>query len=220
MEHPVAGSDCVLTPDAFAMKNQSKKMNQQVRLLFLSIVLLALLASAAAFGQPEFRVISSMEATPEGGPVSILVIKTDNENFQLRVPKGFGARVSESDQSIVFTSQTGDSAMTVRMSTNYAGQLPKMETLRDLVAKKYATASLVQTSTCVTSGGTGLLFDLFEPVSGDLTLRVRDAYVTFPEGSFEFTLLCDLREYDRQRVSFAWLLNSFRLQTQAAIKNL
>jgi hypothetical protein len=105
------------------------------------------------------------------------------------------------------------------MSTNYAGALPKMEVLRDQVAQKYSTASLVQTSPCHTSCGVGLLFDLFQPAAGNSTMRIRDGYISFPEGSFEFTLSCDAKEYDKNRLSFAWLLNSFRLQTPSATTN-
>jgi hypothetical protein len=172
-----------------------------------------------AVGQPEFTVNPGTEATPEGDNVNILVIQTGHENFELRVPKNYGAQFNPGEQSIVFTSATGSSVMTVKMSTNYAGALPKMEELRDQVARKYATASLVQTSPCHTSCGTGLLFDLFQPAAGDLTIRIRDGFISFPEGSFEFTLSCDVREYDQSRLSFAWLLISFRLQAEPARKN-
>jgi hypothetical protein len=134
----------------------------------------------------------------------------------LRVPKNYGAQVNAEAQSIVFTSQTGSSVITVKMSTNYAGSLPRAEELRDQVAKKYSTASLVQTSVCHSTCGNGLLFDLFQPAAGDLTMRIRDGFISFPEGSFEFTLSCDLRDYDQNRLSFAWLLNSFHLQTEPA----
>jgi hypothetical protein len=187
--------------------------------LILSCLLLAFSLSVA-FGQPEFKVTPSTEATIEGGDVNVLLIQTDNQHFELRIPKEYGAQIHQSDLSIVFTSQTGSSIITVKMSTNYAGGLPKMEKLRDEAAKKFPAASLVQSSVCVTAAGTGPLFDLFQPVGGNLTMRIRDGYVAFAEGSFEFTLSCDLREYDKQRVSFAGLLNSFRLQAEHAKKNL
>jgi hypothetical protein len=175
--------------------------------------------AASALGESDFKVYPSTEATAEGGIASILVIQTGNRHFQLRVPKDYGTQIRQNDQSIVFTSHTGTSIITMKMSTNYAGALPKLEELRDLVAKKHPTASLVQTSPCHTSCGTGLLFDLFQPAAGNLTLRLRDGYVSFPEGSFEFTLSCDSLEYDKNRLSFAWLLNSFRLQPQSAKTN-
>jgi hypothetical protein len=185
---------------------------------FITLALAALWA-ASAHGQSEFKVYPSTENEVEGGTVSILVIQTETQRFQVRVPKGYGSQVRQNDQSIVFSSQAGNSIITMKMSTNYAGSLPKMEELRDQVARKYSTASLVQTSPCHTSGGTGLLFDLFQPAAGDLTMRIRDGYVSFPEGSFEFTLSCDARDYDKNRLSFAWLLNSFRLQPQTATTN-
>jgi hypothetical protein len=180
---------------------------------------LTALGAASACGQPEFKVYPSTEATAEGGLVNIMVIQTESEQFQFRVPKGYGSQVRQNDQSIVFTSLTGGSIITIRMSTNYAGSLPKMEDLRDEVAKKNSTASLVQTSPCHTSCGTGLLFDLFQSTAGNLTMRIRDGFVSFPEGSFEFTLSCDSRDYDKNRLSFAWLLNSFRLQSQSTKTN-
>jgi hypothetical protein len=180
---------------------------------------LAALWAASAFGQGEFKVYPSTEATVEGGDVSILVIQTDTQRFQVRGPKGYGAQGRQSDQSILFSSLAGTSVITMKLSSNYAGSLPKMEDLRDQVARKYSTASLVQTSPCHTACGTGLVFDLFQPAAGNLTMRIRDGFVSFPEGSFEFTFSCDSRDYDKNKLSFTWLLNSFRLQPQSATTN-
>jgi hypothetical protein len=200
--------------------DRTKAHSACVLRLLLSSFFLLTSSISPAFGQPAFRVIPTIEATQEGGDVNVLVIQTDNEHYELRVPKEYGVQIRQSDLSILFTSQTGSSVITLKMTTNYARALPKMEALRDQVAQKYPTASLVQTSPCITSCGTGLLFDLFQPVAGNLTMRIRDGYLAFPEGSFEFTMSCDLREYDKNRLSFAWLLNSFRLQAQSVIKKL
>ena len=190
-----------------------------IRFLLSSFFLLPF-SLAAAYGQPDFKVTSSMETTAEGDPVNIMVIQTAHEHFELRVPRNYGAQINQDAQSIVFTSANGASVITVKMSTNYAGALPRMERLRDDVAGKYATASLVQTSPCRTCCGTGLLFDLFQPATSHLTMRIRDGFVSFPEGSFEFTLSCGQRDYDQNRLSFAWLLNSFRLQDETDRKKL
>jgi hypothetical protein len=77
----------------------------------------------------------------------------------------------------------------------------------------------VQTSPCHTSYATGFLFDLFQPAAGGMTMRLRDGFISFPKGSFEFTLSCDVRDYDQNRLSYAWLLNSFRLQAEPARKD-
>jgi hypothetical protein len=205
--------------DQYDLRSRTKRqVPSPIRLLISSFSLL-LFSLGVAVGQPEFKVTPGTEATAEGDNANILVIQTGNEHFELRVPKNYGAQFSEGEQSIVFTSETGSSVITVKMSTNYARALPKMEELRDQVANKYAAASLVQTSPCHTSYRTGLLFDLFQPAAGDLTMRIRDGFISFPEGSFEFTLSCDVRQYDKNRISFAWLLNSFRLQAEPARKN-
>jgi len=208
--------------DEGTMKNGEHKKVFLLRAIRLLVVSCLVHSSSfsQAFGEPAFRVFPTIEATQEGGNVNVLVIQTDHEHFELRVPKEYSVQIRQSDQSVMFASQTGSSVITLKMTTNYAGGLPKMETLRDLVAQKFSTASLVQSSPCITSCGAGLLFDLFQPVGGNLTMRIRDGYLAFPEGSFEFTLSCDLREYDKNRLSFAWLLNSFRLQAQPVIKKL
>jgi hypothetical protein len=205
------------------MREQRHNLGDQTKSYkhgFIYLVLLAFillpLSVAVASDQLEFKVSSTTETTVEGGNVNVMVIQTGNRTFELRVPKNYGAQVNAEAQSIVFTSQTGSCVITVKMSTNYAGSLPRAEELRDQVAKKYSTASLVQTSVCHSTCGNGLLFDLFQPAAGDLTMRIRDGFISFPEGSFEFTLSCDLRDYDQNRLSFAWLLNSFHLQTEPA----
>jgi hypothetical protein len=76
----------------------------------------------------------------------------------------------------------------------------------------------VQTSSCYTAYASGDVFDLFQPTAGKPTLRMRDAYVSCREGSVEFTLSCDLAGYDKARLSFAWLLNSFRSADETAKK--
>jgi hypothetical protein len=189
------------------------------RLRLFLVSALAALGAASALGQPEFKVSPATETMLEGGIVNILVIQSGDDYFDLQVPKGYGAQIRQSEESIVFTSETGSSVITVKMSTNYPGALPKMEQLRGVVVTNHPTATLAQTSFCYTSFGAGQQFDLFQPVGGNLTMRLRDAYVSFPHGSFEFILSCDNREYDRNRFSFAWLLNSFRLRAGPAKKN-
>jgi hypothetical protein len=188
-------------------------------LLLISSFFLFPASFALAADPPEFKVTAGTETAVEGGNVNILVIETGDQNFELSVPKYFGAQFDNGDRRIVFTSKNGSSVMTVKMSTNYAGKLPRMEDLRDEVAREYPSASLVQSSLCHTSCGTGLLFDLFQPAAGGMTMRLRHGFISFPKGSFEFTLSCDVRDYDQNRLSYAWLLNSFRLQTEPARKD-
>ena len=172
------------------------------------LFLIAFALPAAA--QPLFRVIPSNVATPEGGQENVLLIQAGDENFSVRIPKGYGTQVRPESCSIVFTAENGASTITVQVTTNYPGALPKMEDLRDIAAKKHPGASLVQSSTCISDYGMGLCFDLFQPGPSGLMLRMRDAYFSYPEGSFEFLFSCNGADYDKSRLSFAWLLNSLR----------
>ncbi len=182
------------------------------------LIFLVFAAAVSATAQPAFKVTPTEEKMIEGGAASVLIIETDYGSFSLRAPREYGAQIRDSDQSIIFTSQAGSSVITLKMTTNYAGKLPKQDELRDIVVQKYATASLAQASTCFTSCGAGSMFEFFQPAAGNTTIRIKDAYLSFAGGSFEFTLQCDSRDYDKNRLSFAWLLNSFRLQAEAGIK--
>lgn len=174
------------------------------------------LCAASALAQPRFKVTPTIEAAPEMGNVNILVIQTDRQSFELRPPAHYAANVHQNDQSIAFVSDAGNCVITVRLTTNYAGTLPKMEHLRDTVARKYPTGSLVRTSTCHSGCGGGLLFDIFQPISKEAMVHIRDGFVSVAEGSFEFTFSCDARDYEKNRLAFAWMLNSFRLRPEPA----
>ncbi len=188
------------------------------RLQPLAWLLLVMGVVAPAWGQPLFRVIPSAITTAEGGQVNVLLIQAGEERFSLRVPKGYGTQVRVESRSILFTSENGVSSIAVQVTTNYPGALPKTQELRDTVAKKYPRASLVQTSPCLSEYGAGLCFDLFLPTEHNLTVRIREAYISYAEGSFEFTFTCNGADYDKSRLGFVWLLNSFRLQPEPAKK--
>jgi hypothetical protein len=189
------------------------------RIQFLICLLLFANLQPPCFGQSSFKVIPATLASAEGGSVNVLLIEVDQAQFSLRIPNGYGTQVSEEKRSIVFTAASDASMITVRVTTNFPGALPKMEELRDIVAQKYPSASVVQSSPCVSDYGPGLCFDLTQPAPNGLALRIRDAYVPYPAGSFEFIFSCNGADYDKYRLSFTWLLNSFRLQPKSAKNN-
>ncbi|MGA2177091.1 MAG: hypothetical protein ABSH38_19110 [Verrucomicrobiota bacterium] len=189
------------------------------RLRLHPVILLALFGASWAFGQPLFRVYPRTEVAGEGTRENVLLMEAGNERFELGVPRGYGTQIHLETLSIVFTSRTGASVISVQVSTNYPAALPKQEDLRNEVARKYPGASLVQSSVCFTDFGPGQCFELIRPVADGLTVRLRDAYVSYPEGSFEFTFTCNGADYDKEKLSFTRLLNSFRLQPEPAKKN-
>jgi hypothetical protein len=187
--------------------------------LFTFIFLAASLAPCA-FGQTLFRVYPSATVTAEGGAKPVLLIETDNRKFCIGVPVHYGSQAHLETDSIVFTSASGSSVMTIRFSTNYSGTLPPQDTLRDTVAANHSGASLVKSADCYTDFGRGQDFELFQPTRDGLMLKLRDAYVSYPEGSVEFTLSSNATDYDHEKRIFARLLNSFRCMPEDAKKNL
>jgi hypothetical protein len=175
------------------------------------VIILGFGVFTAGPAHADFTVTPATITMTEGGTASILLMDTDNERFSIGCPRGYGSQTHFENRSIVFTSDSGATAITVQFSTNYAGVLPKQEALRDQVAANRPTASLVISSTAGTGLGPAQSFDLFQPAGNSLMLRIRDAYVAYPEGSVEFTFSCASADFDKKKVEFMLLLNSFRL---------
>jgi hypothetical protein len=186
------------------------------RRFLCSVALLYLGVSLPARAQSDFSATAATITVAEGGSQDILVVETDGERFSLFIPIGYGSQVRAESRSIIFTSSGGDSAITLRFTTNYAGGLPRQEMLRDEVAARHQGASLVATSAASTGFGTALSFELFRPAANGLMLRTRDVYAAYPEGSVELAFSCSSVEFDKQKLGFARLLNSFRLLTKDA----
>ncbi|HUD84173.1 MAG TPA: hypothetical protein VMQ67_11750 [Candidatus Saccharimonadales bacterium] len=185
------------------------------RLFLQWVILLVLGASSSTLAQPDFKATPTTIVMAEGGRESILLVETDHERFSLSIPKDYGMDARAETRSIIFTAGAGASVITVQFATNYAGALPKQNNLRDQVAANHPGASLVASSTF----GPAQSFDLFLPAGNGLLLRIRDAYVAYPEGSVELTFSCNSADFDKQKLGFARLLNSFRSLPKDVNKN-
>lgn len=183
------------------------------------LILLALGLVSCAFGQATFKVYPSSVASREGGWQSVLLIEAGSRRFSVGAPKLYGSQVHPETRTIAFTSASGASLMTIQFTTNYPGTLPPADMLAAQVAAKHPMASLVKSSICYTDFGQGQYFELFQPADGGLMLKLREAYVSYPEGSVEFTLSCNGADYDKQKLSFTRLLNSFRSLPDDVTKN-
>jgi hypothetical protein len=183
------------------------------------VLMLALGASPSALAQPDFKATPTTIETAEGGLDNILLVETDNEQFSLSIPRGYGSQARDDTRSIIFTSGAGVSVITVQFTTNYPGALPKQDRLRDQVAANHPGASLVESSVSSTDFGPAQSFDLFRPAGNGLMLRIRDTYVASPQGSVEFTFSCNGADFEKEKLGFARLLNSFRLLPKDDKKN-
>ena len=89
----------------------------------LLVVFLFFLAGAAR-GQSDFHAYLGTEDLIEGGRVEKLTVTTSNLQFNVRPPKGWYRQVDEPGRKIIFTSLSGQSAITVQFTTNFPGPLP------------------------------------------------------------------------------------------------
>jgi hypothetical protein len=182
--------------------------------LFVLIVLVCGLVAPALLAQPLVRVYPTTETMIEGGAVDLLVLNAGKQSFALEIPKNYGTQVRLETSSVLFTSLSNISLITVQVTTNFPGTLPLSDDLQAIVAAKFPGASILQPFPCVTGCGPGRGFDLVRPAADGLTVRLRDAYLSFPSGSVEFTFTCNGADFDRQRLGFSRLLNSFRLYSE------
>jgi hypothetical protein len=178
-----------------------------------------LAASLSSAAQTDFKATPTAIAMAESGRQDIMLVETDHERFSMVSPAGYGSRVLPDTRSVIFTSSGGDSVITVRFTTKYAGGLPTPNKLRDDVAANFRGASLVASSASSTAFGPAQSFELFRPAANGLMLRIRDVYAAYREGSVELTFSCSSADFDKQKFGFAHLLNSFRLLSKNGTTN-
>jgi hypothetical protein len=174
-------------------------------LLFLSL-------TAAARAQGDFHAYSGTEDLIEGGRVEKLTVVSSNLQFNVRPPKGWYRQVDEASRKIIFTDQSGQSAVTVQFTTNFPGTLPAQDILRAQVLQAHPGASILQYSVCPTSYRPGALFDLVRAPAPHVVQKIRHAYVAQPAGQVEFVLSASDDEFEKDRLIFMALARAFRVE--------
>jgi hypothetical protein len=174
-------------------------------------IILGILAGSEIVCQAQFTATATTIMMAEGGAADVLLMGVDNDNFSIRIPRGYRAQCHPESRTIKFDSESGASAISVRFSTNYARVLPKKEVLGDLVVSDHPGASLAATSVAGTGVGPAVSFDLFVPAGNGLMLRMRDIYVSYARGSVQLTFSCSSADFDKEKIEFMQAANSFRL---------
>jgi hypothetical protein len=173
--------------------------------------LIFLCAAAPGFGQ--FRVVPNTVQSAEGGAFHILSVTAGEQHFALRQPSGFTFHVDPASKSLFFKSVDEKTAITVRATTNFPGELPPHDVLQAKALADTPGAALLQSSTCPTGYKPGLFFDLVRLQREGLSVRYRHVYVACPEGTVEFIFGADNADFERKRPIFSALVNSFHLET-------
>lgn len=183
------------------------------------VIILGILACAEIECDAQFTATTTTITMAEGGTANVLLVAVDNDNFSIRIPRGYRPQAHPESRTINFASESGASAISLRFSTNYARALPKKEILGEQVISNHSGAALASISQAGTGVGPAVSYDLFVPAGHNLTLRMRDIYVSYAEGSVELTFSCDIADFDKQKLEFMLAVNSFRLLDKNATIN-
>jgi hypothetical protein len=175
------------------------------------LLLLGLLLPAAARAQSSFHVYPGMENLIESSPMETLTVVSSNLQFNLRPPRGWSHQVDETDHKIIFTAQSGRSAVTVQFTTNSPGTLPAEDILRARVLQAHPGAGIVHSGVCPTGYRPGVYFDLLRVPAPGLVQRIRHAYVTQPAGQVEFVMAASDDEFERGKVAMMNTAGAFRV---------
>lgn len=175
----------------------------------LLILILATLATTLQ-AQSDFHAYAGMEDLLEGGRIEKLSVVTGGYMFNIRPPRGWSRQVDEAGHKIIFTSGSGQSAITVLFSTNSPGRLPEDDVLRDKVLRDHPGAGIVQESVCPTSYKPGKFFDLTLIPAPHVLQRIRHAFAAHPGGEVEFILTASDDEYNKDQYIIMAMTRAFR----------
>jgi hypothetical protein len=176
-------------------------------LLFLFLSL-----AAAAQAQSGFHAYPGAEDLIEGGRVDKLTVVYSNLQFNVRPPKGWYRQVDEASRKIVFTAQSGRSAVTVQFTANSPGALPAKDVLRAQALQAHPGAAILQCSVCPTGCRPGVFFDLVRVPAPQVVQKIRHAFVAQPVGGVEFVLSASDDEFKRNSSVFMAMLGAFRVE--------
>jgi hypothetical protein len=172
-------------------------------------LLIASLAVARAQGN--FHAVCDSEVLLEGGRVDRLTVVSGDLKFQVRPPKDWSRHVDEAAHQVLFTSPSGNSALTVEFTTASPGVLPEDDALRQKVLRAHPGAGIVQKTVCPTGYRPGVLFDLVHLVAPHVVQKIRHAYVAEPAGNVEFVLSSSEDEYPKTQYIFMATAGAFRV---------
>ena len=176
------------------------------------LLLFFLSLAAAARAQSDFHAYPATEDLIEGGRVEKLTVVSSNLQFNVRPPRGWYRQVDEASRKIIFTAQSGKSAVTVQFTTNSPGTLPAEDILRAQVRQAHPGAGIVQSSVCPTGYRPGVFFDLVRVPAPQVVQRMRHAFVAQPAGQVEFVLTASDDEFEKDRLIFMAALRDFRVE--------
>jgi hypothetical protein len=192
---------------AAAKHNQFLKLAAPMKLLLTIFLSLA----AAAQAQVDFHAYPGTEDLIEGGRIEKLTVVSSNLQFNVRPPAGWSRQVDEASRKIIFTSQSGKSAVIVQFTTNSPGTLPERDILKAQAQQAHPGSGVVQCAVAPTSYKPGVFVDLACVPAPHVVQRIRHAFVAHPVGEVEFILSSSEDEFDKTRLVIMAMLRAFRV---------
>lgn len=180
-----------------------------MRLKFSFLLCFALAAATRA--DSDFHANFGTEILAEGGHLDKITVITGSLQFNFRPPKRWAHALDEAGRKIVFTSPSGQSAVTVLFTSRSPGILPDKDMLQAQALQAHPGATILLSSVCPTSYQPGVLFDMQRVAGPGIMQRIRHAFVAQPAGQVEFDLTASDEEYEKAKLAFTSLLQSFRV---------
>jgi hypothetical protein len=174
------------------------------------LLLLFLSLATAALAQNDFHAFPGTEDMKEGGRVEKLSVVTSNLQFNIFPPRNWNRQVDEANRKILFTSQSGKSAITIQFTTTSPGTLPEQDVLQAQALQAHPGANFVYSSVCPTSIRPGVYFDLVLVPAPGAVEKIRHAFVAQPAGLTEFVLSASSDEFEKNRLVIMAMLRAFR----------
>jgi len=176
------------------------------------LLLLCLSLAATTRGQGDFQVYSGTENLIEGSRVDTLTVVSGNQQFKLRPPpRSWSHQEDNSGRKIIFTDQSGRSALTLQFTASSPGKLPGDDILQAQALQAHPGAQLVQKAVCPTGYQPGVLFDLVRVPAPGIVQRIRHAFVAQPAGQVEFVLVASDDEFGKGKLAITDMLGSFHV---------
>ena len=158
----------------------------------------------------DFQIFQNPPQMFEGGLIHSAGVICLGYRFQFKTPPECQCQASSESKKISFLSKDEKVAMTFQISTNYAGGLPDEVTLKTAVARSHPGLSVFGANRCFIGSEPGWSFDVERlQADGRTRFRIRHVFVSFGNGSVEFTFSTSSEIFKARSSLLDGLLGSF-----------
>jgi hypothetical protein len=148
----------------------------------------------------------------EGGKIDLMVVVLGTERVTVRVPHGFSAQVRSDKNSVIFTDAAGVTAITLKATTDWPGEMPAEEVLRTKALAANPGGTNLEISVAPTGYTRAKVVDSVRTITSNLSLKFQHAFVACPEGTVEVICAANGAAADKAHDVFNALLSSLQVE--------